>query len=154
VNVTAKADYAVRAAAELAAGDGAYITSERVSTAQGVPRAFLISILQDLRRAGLIESRRGSYGGHRLARDASEVTVADIIRAVEGPLADVAGRAPEDVPAEGAAAMLPQIWVATRSALREVLEHVTIADIVSGRIPPAVKSRVRSPGAWQRRRGR
>lgn len=151
MNVTAKADYAVRAVAELAASERPYLTSEAISAAQGVPRAFLTSILQDLRRAKIVDSRRGADGGHRLARPPGEITIADVIRAVEGPLAGIAGRAPEEVSATGAAAMLPQVWVATRSALREVLENVTLADLVSEQVPAAIKARLETPGAWRRR---
>ena len=149
--ITARADYAVRATAELAATGERLLTAGQLADVQAIPRPFLTAILQDLRRAGIVESRRGTQGGHRLARPAEHVTIADVVRAVEGPLAGVAGRAPEDVTAVGAAAVVPQVWVATRSALREVLEEVTFADVVAGRLPPDVQRRLDAPGAWQRR---
>jgi Rrf2 family protein len=151
VRITARADYAVRAIAELAAHGERFLTSEQVAGAQAIPHPFLTAIFQELRRAGIVESRRGSEGGHRLAVAPGELTVADVIRAIDGPLAGVAGQAPEDVAAEGAAAALPQVWVATRSALREVLEVVTFADIVAGRLPAAVMRRLDAPDAWHRR---
>lgn len=151
MNITAKADYAVRAAAELAAGEGRHLTAERIANAQAIPRPFLTVILQEMRRAGIVESRRGADGGHRLARDPAEITVADVIRAIEGPLAGVAGQAPEEISADGAAALLPQVWIATRAALREVLESVTLADMLARRLPSEVARRVNAPGAWRRR---
>jgi Rrf2 family protein len=151
VKITAKADYAVRAVAELAATSDEHLTSEAMSAAQGIPQPFLAAILQDLRRAGIVESRRGAVGGHRLARAPGEITVADVIRAVDGPLAWVAGRAPEDASAQGPAAMLPHVWVATRSALREVLENVTFADLIAQRLPRAARARLDAPDAWHRR---
>ena len=151
MKITAKADYAVRATAELAASGSGYLTSQKIAAAQEIPGPFLTAILQDLRRAGIVESRRGVDGGHRLAAVADELTVADVIRAIEGPLAGVAGKAPEDISVPGAAALLPQVWVATRSALREVLEAVTLADVVAHRLPPDVQKRLDEPGAWRRR---
>lgn len=151
VKITAKADYAVRATAELAAAPDRFLTSEKVAKAQAIPRPFLTAILQDLRRAAIVESRRGAEGGHRLAVPPDEVTVADVIRAVEGPLAEVAGRAPEEVAADGAAALVPDVWVATRGALRDVLEAVTFDDIVSRTLPADVLHRLDAPGAWLRR---
>ena len=151
MKLTAKADYAVRATAELAAAEGRHATTETIARAQAIPPAFLSAILQDLRRAGIVESRRGAEGGHRLARPAAEITVADVIRAIDGPLAGVAGRAPEEVEAPGPAAALTEVWVATRSALREVLENVTFADIAAARIPAAVQRRLDAPDAWHRR---
>ncbi len=151
MKITAKADYAVRAVEELAATADDHLTSEAISAAQGIPQPFLAAILQDLRRAGIVDSRRGAVGGHRLARRPDDITIADAVRAVDGPLAEVAGRAPEDASAEGPAAMLPHVWVATRSALREVLETVTFADLIAQRLPRAVGARVQAPDAWQRR---
>ncbi|MDP8910238.1 MAG: Rrf2 family transcriptional regulator [Chloroflexota bacterium] len=151
MKITAKADYAVRATAELAASRPNYVTAEKIALAQSIPQPFLTSILQALRRAGIVESRRGADGGHRLAMEAKEVTIADVIRVIEGPLAGVAGRAPEDLSATGAAVLLPQVWVATRSALREVLEVVTFDDVVTQRLPTEVRRRLDAPGAWRRR---
>ena len=156
MRITAKVDYAVRAAAELAAhaaahGPRAPMKGEAVAAAQAVPTRFLESILGELRRAGIVGSQRGSEGGYWLARPASEVSVADIIRAVEGPLADVHGAPPEEVAYDGAAASLQRVWIATRVALREVLETTTLADIVSGSLPDDVVALAARPDGWARR---
>jgi Rrf2 family protein len=156
MRVSAKADYAVRAAIELAAAtlerpDGGPVKGEDVSRAQGIPLKFLENILLDLRQAGIVNSRRGPDGGYWLARAAEEVTVADVIRAVEGPLASVRGEKPEDLGYDGAAESLREVWVALRSSLRDVLEHVTLADVARGPLPKAVAERTRDPEAWQRR---
>jgi len=156
VRITAKVDYAVRAGTELAAhaaehGARSPMKGEAVATAQGIPVRFLESILAELRRAGIVGSQRGSDGGYWLARPAAEVTVADLIRAVEGPLADVHGTPPEDAVYDGAAVELQRVWVATRVALREVLEATTLADIVSGALPDAVVAMAARPDGWARR---
>jgi Rrf2 family protein len=150
VKVSAKADYAVRAGAELAAAEGAErpLKAEAIASAQGIPPRFLENILADLRHAGLVQSQRGTDGGHRLARPAAEITVADVIRAVDGPLAAVRGERPEDVTYEGAAAPLQRVWIAVRKNLREVVEHVTLADLAAGRVPPAVETKADDPDAW------
>lgn len=152
MRITAKVDYAVRAAAELAAAPPGTVKGETIAESQGIPPKFLENILADLRRSGLVASQRGSEGGYRLAVPASSVTVADIIRAVEGPLADVRGMPPEALTYEGAAASLRDVWVATRVALRGVLEEVTLADIAGGDLPGAVSQLLVEPGAWTRRR--
>jgi Rrf2 family protein len=151
VRITARVDYAVRAATELAAAPPGPMKGDALATSQGIPVKFLENILADLRRAGLVASQRGAEGGYRLARPASEVTVADIIRAVEGPLADVHGTPPEMVEYSGPAADLAKVWVATRAALRMILEEVTLADIASGSLPAAVESFLEAPDAWLRR---
>jgi len=152
VRVSAKADYAVRAAVELAtAEDGALVKGERVAEAQGIPIKFLENILVDLRQAGIVNSRRGPEGGYWLARPAAEVTVADVMRAAEGPLASVRGEKPEDLGYAGSAEALRDVWVALRAGLRDVLEHVTLADIAEGKLPKAVTARTSDPGAWERR---
>ena len=152
MRVSAKADYAVRAALELAAApDGAQVKAERIAGAQAIPRKFLDTILQNLRQAGLVESRRGPEGGHHLARPAAEITIADVIRAVDGPLVGVSGRPPEAVHYEGPAAALRDTWIATRASLRAVLEHVTLADVVAGTLPPAVEELTADADAWARR---
>jgi Rrf2 family protein len=150
VKVSAKADYAVRAGAELAAAEGAErpLKAEAIATAQGIPPRFLENILADLRHAGLVHSQRGTDGGHRLARPATEITVADVIRAVDGPLAAVRGERPEDVTYEGAAAPLQRVWIALRKNLREVVEQVTLADLASGQVPPAISAKADDPEAW------
>ena len=156
MRITAKVDYAVRAASELAAhaathGPRAPMKGEAVATAQAIPVRFLESILAELRRSGIIGSQRGSDGGYWLARPASEVSVADVIRAVEGPLADVHGTPPEEVAYEGAATELQRVWIATRVALREVLEATSLADIAAGELPDAVLALAARPDGWARR---
>jgi Rrf2 family protein len=157
VRITAKVDYAVRACSELAAaqtaGDGARapMKGEAIATAQGIPVRFLESILAELRRSAIVGSQRGSEGGYWLARPAAEVSVADVIRAVEGPLADVHGAPPEEVTYAGAAADLQRVWIATRVALRGVLEETSLAAIAGGHLPAAVAALAEQPGGWSRR---
>jgi Rrf2 family protein len=156
VRITAKVDYAVRAGAELAAHATAHgarvpMKGDAIATAQSIPVRFLESILSELRRSGIVGSQRGSEGGYWLARSADEVSVADVIRAVEGPLADVHGAPPEEAVYEGAAVELQQVWIATRVALREVLEATTLADIAAGVLPPAVAELAARPDGWARR---
>ena len=156
MRITAKVDYAVRAAAELAAhrlvhDHRAPLKGEAIASAQGIPVRFLEGILGELRRGGIVGSQRGSEGGYWLARPPTEVSVADIIRAVEGPLADVHGERPEDVAYSGAAAELQRVWIATRVALREVLEETTLADITANTLPAHVAALADRPGGWARR---
>jgi Rrf2 family protein len=149
VRISAKVDYAVRAAAELAAAsDEKPVKAERIATAQGIPLNFLENILGELRHAGIVRSHRGAEGGFRLAKPAGQVTVADVIRAVEGPLASVRGGPPEEVAYDGAAQALLRVWIAVRASLRGVAEHVTMADIASGRLPEAVDHLADDPEAW------
>jgi Rrf2 family protein len=149
MRISAKADYAVRAVVELAAADSDKpIKAERIATAQGIPLNFLENILGELRHAGIVRSHRGAEGGFRLARPPAEVTVADVIRAVEGPLASVRGGPPEEASYDGAASTLPRVWIAVRANLRRVVEQVTIADIAAGHIPAAVDRLTEDPGAW------
>jgi Rrf2 family protein len=150
VRTTAKADYAVRAAVELAAA-GALVTAEHVAQAQDIPLNFLENILRDLRRAGIVESRRGQAGGYALARAADEISVADVIRAVEGPLANVRGQAPEALSYPGAAEKLQAVWIALRANVRGVLEQVTLADVARGELPAHVEELTRDADAWVRR---
>lgn len=152
VHVSAKVDYALRATIELAVreNDG-LITAEQISEAQNIPRPFLATILQALRRAGIVESKRGVDGGHRLARPAASIALADVIRAVDGPMAAVAGVAPEQVDYPGASAQLREVWIAVRASLRSVLEVTTVADLASGELPPVVGQLIAAPGAWDRR---
>jgi Rrf2 family protein len=151
VRVSAKADYAVRAALELAAAGGGPLKGERIADAQGIPLKFLENILIELRHDGLVRSQRGPEGGYWLARGAEEIAVADVIRAVEGPLASVRGEPPEATSYDGAAAALQTVWVALRANLRAVLDEVTLADVVSGKLPPAVVALAEDPDAWVRR---
>ena len=136
--ISAKVDYAVRALCTVADADGRPVTAESLALAQGLPAKFLESILNDMRRAGLLLSQRGAEGGYRLSRPAEGITVADVIRPLDGPLAEVRGLRPEAAVYEGSAEHLQSVWVAVRASLREVLEQVTIADIVSGDLPRSV----------------
>ena len=149
MKVSAKTDYALRAAAELAAGDsGVPVKGERISQSQGVPLKFLENILLELRHAGLVQSQRGAEGGYWLARPAGEITLAEVIRAVEGPLANVRGSRPESVEYAGAAGPLRDVWIAVRANLRAILEQVTLADVAGGSLPDAVAEITRDPKAW------
>jgi Rrf2 family protein len=148
VRVSAKADYAIRAAVELAAkGDGP-IKGERIAQAQQIPSNFLENILGDLRNAGIVASRRGADGGYWLARPAEEVSLADIIRAVDGPLANVRGVRSELLSYEGSAHRLRDVWIAVRASLRSVLERVTLADVARGELPDHVRALAEDPDAW------
>jgi Rrf2 family protein len=152
MRVTAKADYAVRAAVELAASDSSAPRKvDEVAQAQGIPLSFLENILTQLRSAGIVRSQRGPEGGYWLAQPAGEVTLADVIRAVEGPLVGVRGQRPEEVSYAGSAETLSQVWVALRANLRKVLERVTIADVAAGKLPKDVIALTRDEGAWQAR---
>jgi Rrf2 family protein len=156
VHVTARSDYAVRALAELAStsistSGSTYHTVEELAEAQRLPVKFLEAILTQLRRSGLLESRRGATGGFRLARPASEISVADVMRAVDGPLAAVRGLRPEDTAYDGAAMSLPLVWIAMRAAVRDVLESVSLADVASGTLPERVTELTSDDSAWHRR---
>jgi Rrf2 family protein len=149
VRVSAKTDYAIRAALELAAAeDDKPVKGERIATAQAIPLRFLENILMQLRHAGLVESRRGAEGGYRLARPAAEVTLADVIRAIDGPLAGVSGARPETLGFEGVAEPMREVWIAVRAALRGVLERVTLADVAAGNLPDHVRVLVSDEDAW------
>jgi Rrf2 family protein len=147
VNIPAKVDYAMRALLELAEHD-VPVAGERLASLQAISPKFLFAILNDLRRAGLVVNLRGADGGYRLRRPASEITVADVIRAVDGPVAAVRGQAPESVEYEGAATNLKLVWVATRAGLLEVLDAVSLADILEGAFAESVSRLVSSPRAW------
>lgn len=150
MRISAKADYAVRAALELAAATEVPVKGERIAEAQHIPPKFLENILVDLRQAGLVASQRGPDGGYRLDRPATEITVADVIRAVDGPLAVVHGDRPDATRYEGAAERLQEVWVALRANVRAVLEHVTLEDIVEGALPSVITSLAAEPDAWTR----
>lgn len=154
MRVSAKVDYAVRALSELAAGGDGPLKGDVIATRQGIPRNFMENILSDLRRGGIVRSQRGSVGGYWLAVPPDTVTIADVVRIVEGPLADVRGEPLEDLDYPGPASGLRDVWVATRASLRRVLEEVTIADVASGRLPPIVSELTQLSGAWERRPGR
>jgi Rrf2 family protein len=151
VRISAKADYAVRAALELAAATDPPVKGERLAEAQSIPLKFLENILGDLRQAGLVVSQRGPDGGYRLERSGGEISVADIIRAVDGPLASVRGERPESMHYAGPAQHLAPVWIALRASVRAVLEHVTLQDIVDGKIPGEVAELASDPDAARRR---
>jgi Rrf2 family protein len=149
VRVSAKADYALRAVIELAAAGGGPVKGERIAQAQEIPLKFLENILGELRHAGIVRSQRGAEGGYWLGRPPEEIAVADVVRAVEGPIANVRGIGPEAVEYAGTAAALRDVWVAMRASLRSVLERVTIADVARGELPADVAALVHDPEAWQ-----
>lgn len=148
VRVSAKADYALRAAVELAAAGEGPVKGERIAQAQQIPANFLENILVDLRNAGLVASRRGAEGGYWLARPAGEISLADVIRAVDGPLANVRGVRSEQIEYAGTAERLRDVWVAVRANLRAVLENVTLADLARGELPASVEALAADPDAW------
>jgi Rrf2 family protein len=149
VQISARVDYAVRALAELAAAVNGPVKGDRLAQSQQIPGKFLENILSELRHAGLLTSQRGAEGGYWLARQPEDITIASIIRAVDGPLANIRGQRPEAVDYSGAAAHLSEVWIAVRASLRSVLEHVTLADLVSGSLPAVVVDLAREPEAWQ-----
>ena len=151
--ISAKVDYAIRALCGLA-DSGSPMTAAALASSQQLPEKFLESILNDLRRANLVVSRRGPDGGYLLSRPASEIGLADVIRPLEGPLAEVRGLRPEAATYEGAAESLQTVWVAVRASLRSVLERTTIADIVSGRLPKLIGALTVDPDSWVSRPAR
>ena len=148
MRLSAKADYAIRAAVELAAAGEGPIKGERIASAQDIPPKFLENILLDLKHAGLVQSQRGAEGGYWLAKPAGDITLADVIRAVDGPLANVRGTRPEALSYGGAATGLRDVWVALRASLRGVLEAVTLADLAAGELPDSVTELTNDPDAW------
>jgi Rrf2 family protein len=150
VRVTAKVDYALRAAVELAAAEGhGPVKGERIAQSQEIPLKFLENILLELRHHGLVQSQRGAEGGYWLARPAESINVADVIRAVEGPLANVRGARPETLDYDGAAESLKDVWIAVRANLRAVLESVSLADLAAGNLPDGIGEITSDPEAWQ-----
>ena len=152
MRVSAKADYALRALIEMAArvdGTQGPVSAEELGRLQEIPHNFLQAILADLRKAGIVHAQRGQSGGWRLAKDADGVSVADVIRAVDGPLVSVYGLRPEAVSYNDSAEVLQHVWIAARSSLRDVFEHVSIRALADGRLPRAVTSRTQSEDAWQ-----
>jgi len=151
LQVTAKTDYAIRAASELAraAAEGTGpLKGERISEGQGIPKKFMENILHDLKRAGIVRTQRGASGGYWLAVPRESGSLADVIRAVEGPLANVRGEYPEDVEYCGAAEHLREVWIALRANMRAVLESVTLADLADGALPPSIAQLTIDPEAW------
>ena len=150
MRVSAKVDYAVRASTELAAAAGeGPVKGDHIATAQKIPLKFLENILLDLKHAGLVQSQRGAEGGYWLAKEPAEISLADVIRAVEGPIANVRGERPEQVEYPGVAEPLRDVWIAVRGNLRAVLETVTLADVAGGRLPDEVSRIAADPDAWQ-----
>ncbi len=155
MRLSARVDYALRAVAELAAATGAGqdradrpVTAERLAQAQQIPPKFLESILLQLRRGGVVTAQRGPEGGYRLARPADEISLAEIIRVIDGPLANVRGQRPENVDYQGAAEALQDVWIALRASEREILELVTVADVAGGDLPERVRELAADPRAW------
>lgn len=149
MQISAKTDYALRALCHLAVQDeDATVKADDIAAAQDIPRSFLDGILLELRRAGLVASRRGPVGGHRLARPSYSVTVADVVRAMEGPLALVHGHRPEELEYDGSATALQDVWVALRASVRGVLESTTLEQIVTGTLPEAVTTLNAQAGSW------
>ncbi|MCU1429373.1 MAG: transcriptional regulator, BadM/Rrf2 family [Actinomycetia bacterium] len=149
MRISAKADYAVRALAELAATESGHpVKGEVLATRQGIPLNFLENILRELRHAGIVRTQRGADGGYLLARPAAQINLAEILRAVEGPLAAVQGTRPDELVYDGAAASLVEVWVAVRANLRAVLERVTLADLAKGTLPAAVRKIAAKPDSW------
>ncbi len=151
MQVSARADYALRAAAELARGavEGTGpLKGELISQEQGIPKKFMENILLDLKHSGIVRTQRGASGGYWLSRPASEISLAQVIRAVEGPLANIRGEWPEAVEYRGAAKPLKEVWIAVRANLRAVLETVTLADLVEGSLPIPIEKLTRDPEAW------
>jgi Rrf2 family protein len=149
VRISAKEDYAVRAVLELAAHGGGPLTRDHISEAQDIPNAFLQNILVELRHAEIVEAQRGREGGFKLARPAREITVADVVRAVTGPLATVRGTRPPAVQYNDTAEPLKAVWVALRANIRAVLERVTLADLAAGSLPAAITKVTANPDNWK-----
>ena len=152
MRISAKVDYALRACTELAASGDGPTKGERVSKAQGIPLKFLERILSELRNAGIVGTQRGADGGYWLARPPGEIALADVMRAVDGPLASVRGQRPETLRYSGSAACFPELWIAVRASLRTVLEQTTIADLAAARLPDHVRALAAPPEAWTSRK--
>jgi len=151
MQVTAKVDYAVRALVELAAHGDERLTRDHLASAQQIPPRYLEAVLSQLRQAGLVVGLRGAAGGYTLGRPAAQITIAEVSRAVDGPLALVQGQRPENVRYEGSSGHLPDLWIGLRAAVRQVLESVTIDDVLQGELPDPVRRLVDDPDAWEPR---
>ncbi|MDO8732477.1 MAG: Rrf2 family transcriptional regulator [Actinomycetota bacterium] len=155
MHISAKADYGMRALLELTSAyrenPKQLVKGEVISKAQDIPVKFLEGILRQLRQSGIVASQRGAEGGYRLDRSPDEVTIADVVRALDGPLAAVRGQRPEDVVYSGPSEHLREVWIAVRAAIRDVLEHITLAEVASNELPTTVAALLDEPGAWQRR---
>ena len=148
MRVSARADYALRACAELAVAGDERLKRDELSSRQGIPIQYLESVLLQLKHAGILQSHRGAAGGFRLARHPSEISLADVIRAVDGPMADVRGDRPEQVEYPGPAARLQDIWIALRASLRGILEGTSLEDLVKGTLSPEIERLLGAPDAW------
>jgi Rrf2 family protein len=151
VQISARGDYAVRAALSLAHTYPSLMSAQAIAQDQEMPRKFLEAVLADLRRAGVVRAQRGAEGGYTLSQPPRDVTIGQILRAVDGPLAGVRGMRPEETQYSGAAENLPNLWVAVRSAVREVVDEVSLAELISGRMPAHVRKLTTRPDAWQPR---
>jgi Rrf2 family protein len=148
MRLSARSDYALRAVIELAAAGPGHVTAEQLARTQAIPGKFLEAILTQLRRAGLVRSQRGPEGGFWLARPAADISLADVIRAIDGPLLGVRGERPENVDYTGAAEPLQSVWIALRANERAILEEVKLEHIVTGNLPPSVRKLAEDPKAW------
>jgi len=148
MQIPAKADYAIRALLTLAAS-GSSVSAEHLAQQQELPAKFLGAVLSDLRRSGLVTSQRGPEGGFRLVHDPDKIMIADILRVVSGPLAGVRGMRPETLHYSGEASHLQDVWIALRAALREVLEHVTLGQVLRGEFPESITRFTSDPDAWK-----
>ena len=148
MEISAKTDYAVRALLGLAQRAPHLVKVDEIITEQQLPRKFVEAILGELRRAGLVRSQRGAEGGYALARPAADITLGQVIRAVDGPLAEVRGLRPHETTYTGVAQHLPEVWVAVRASLRRVLDETTLQHVLTGKLPPHVRRMVEAPDAW------
>ena len=148
MQISAKTDYAVRALLSLAVREPELVKIDTVIGEQRLPRKFVEAILGDLRRAGIVRSQRGAEGGYALTRPAGEITLGQVIRAVDGPLAEVRGLRPHETNYAGVAEHLPDVWVAVRASLRQVLDETTLAQVLSGKLPDHVRRLTNAPDAW------
>ncbi|MEV1290165.1 Rrf2 family transcriptional regulator [Micromonospora sp. NPDC049679] len=151
MQISARGDYAVRAALSLASAYPSLMSAQAIALDQDMPRKFLEAVLADLRRAGIVRAQRGAEGGYTLSQPPRDVMIGAILRAVDGPLAGVRGLRPEQTRYEGAAENLPRLWVAVRAAVREVVDEVSLAELVSGRMPAHIRKLTARPDAWESR---
>ncbi len=149
MRVTARADYAMRAVTELAAAGGTLLKRDEIASRQEIPIEFLESVMLALKHAGIVQSQRGASGGFRLARPADSISVADVVRAVDGPMLDVRGDRAEAIAYAGPAERVQDVWIAVRASLREILEGTSVQDIVDGKMPKPVTRLTDDPAAWR-----